>query len=601
MLGSGGAVAVRASSVSLRRVSFLSNEASWRGGAISAAGDGGVRTSAAARIGRADSGKRPQPEAAAFRLRLEGDTRFLRNAAARGESDVQLCAGAELTGGPLAQPEARPLASAGAEGGAQAERSCADGEAAAASSVVASATPPTVASCESDEEADRERQREAAGGAFGPGMMQALECGCEALEAIELASAAPGLERQALPLLARATAADPYSPVAFNTHATFLYQHGFDRQAALRLADFRAARPDSAAAQQMGLMLANQSWPALHARATNLNKHTARLRAGTPSAVRYASKAEAQDATTEAFLQALLLAPAQGDLWLDLGTSLFFAGELAESERVYAEGAARVSEHSELAKEAARVAAFPPVRPAFQEHIERFPASEFDEIVLPPHSYGSRAGSADLQAGAEVFGERPRAYVSRSALLPREACEEAVRAAEDWARRNGGWTTQRHHAVPTTDVPLIDLPSVLPWFNDALREGLLPALSSRYPEAAAEIALMRVLDCFLVRYRAGAQARLPTHSDQSLLSFTISLNDPDEYEGGGTWFEALGRSIDAPAAGHVVMFPGKVEHGGNAISAGTRYIIVLFIGYASNRSGRPSGYVLEQLREMAAG
>ena len=110
-----------------------------------------------------------------------------------------------------------------------------------------------------------------------------------------------------------------------------------------------------------------------------------------------------------------------------------------------------------------------------------------------------------------------------------------------------------------------------------------------------------VLDCFLVKYSAAAQNKLPTHADQSLLSFTISLNDPSEYVGGGTWFERLGRPIDAPGAGHVIMFPGKVEHGGNPITGGTRYVIVLFMGYSANRSERPDGYVLDQLRQLESG
>ena len=49
--------------------------------------------------------------------------------------------------------------------------------------------------------------------------------------------------------------------------------------------------------------------------------------------------------------------------------------------------------------------------------------------------------------------------------------------------------------------------------------------------------------------------------------------------------------LDAPAAGHAVLFPGKLQHGGNAISRGERYIIVLFMGYEANRSGREPGYV----------
>ena len=105
-----------------------------------------------------------------------------------------------------------------------------------------------------------------------------------------------------------------------------------------------------------------------------------------------------------------------------------------------------------------------------------------------------------------------------------------------------------------------------------------------------------------MRYDASAQASLPTHTDQSLLSFTIALNDPSEYEGGGTYFRGIDRAIDAPAAGHAVLFPGKVEHGGHPVTKGRRYIIVLFMGYDANRmSGKPPGYVLERFHELRGG
>ena len=94
------------------------------------------------------------------------------------------------------------------------------------------------------------------------------------------------------------------------------------------------------------------------------------------------------------------------------------------------------------------------------------------------------------------------------------------------------------------------------------------------------------------------QASLPLHSDQSILSFTIALNDPAEYEGGGTWFRGLGMAVDAAAAGHVVMFPGKLEHAGHPITSGTRYVIVLFCGYDSNLSERPNGWVMQRFVEL---
>ena len=49
------------------------------------------------------------------------------------------------------------------------------------------------------------------------------------------------------------------------------------------------------------------------------------------------------------------------------------------------------------------------------------------------------------------------------------------------------------------------LPELLPWFAEALRTQLFPALASRYPDAAPDPAGLRVLDAFLVKYHAGAQ------------------------------------------------------------------------------------------------
>lgn len=276
--------------------------------------------------------------------------------------------------------------------------------------------------------------------------------------------------------------------------------------------------------------------------------------------------------------------------------------ELAESERCYAEGLRRAPGHSKLLHEAETWRTFAPS--ASEEAVAAsgrvsFADDDFDRIVLPEGSYADRLSSLDIHMGEAFFGATPAAWVSRAPLLSRDECARAIASAEAWAERNGGWTTKRHFSVPTTDVPLSALPDLLPWFNRALATRLFPALLSRYPQAAGRPSQLRVLDAFLVRYAAGAQAELPTHADQGQLSFTIMLNDPSEYEGGGTWFPELGRALDGGAAGHVVLFPSKVQHGGRSISKGVRYIVVLFVGVDVNRSGRPQGYVLEELRRRS--
>jgi hypothetical protein len=62
----------------------------------------------------------------------------------------------------------------------------------------------------------------------------------------------------------------------------------------------------------------------------------------------------------------------------------------------------------------------------------------------------------------------------------------------------------------------------------------------------------------------------------SVLSFNVALNARSEYEGGGTWFEGLGRSLPIER-GHVCAHAGGVLHGGHPITGGVRYILVAFV------------------------
>jgi len=71
------------------------------------------------------------------------------------------------------------------------------------------------------------------------------------------------------------------------------------------------------------------------------------------------------------------------------------------------------------------------------------------------------------------------------------------------------------------------------------------------------------------------------HRDGPLVTATITLNRRDEYDGGGTLIEALAAGSDSGVQrverGHVVLHPGAVRHGGEAITRGLRYVLVFFI------------------------
>ena len=80
------------------------------------------------------------------------------------------------------------------------------------------------------------------------------------------------------------------------------------------------------------------------------------------------------------------------------------------------------------------------------------------------------------------------------------------------------------------------------------------------------------------------QVFLPLHTDQSSHSFIIPLNASSEYTGGGTYFPSL-NCILRPGVGQALLFPGgSILHGGQPITAGTRYILAVFAYMTSSSS-----------------
>jgi len=88
----------------------------------------------------------------------------------------------------------------------------------------------------------------------------------------------------------------------------------------------------------------------------------------------------------------------------------------------------------------------------------------------------------------------------------------------------------------------------------AARSLLPPGLSSRGMD-------MRVYNALIVRYDALKQRdHMPAHADFSLLTVNIALNS--EFEGGGTWFQALGGDggevVVAQGTGHALLHAGAL-------------------------------------------
>jgi hypothetical protein len=113
---------------------------------------------------------------------------------------------------------------------------------------------------------------------------------------------------------------------------------------------------------------------------------------------------------------------------------------------------------------------------------------------------------------------------------------------------------------------------------------------------------MRVHDAFIVRYDADGDGSisLPEHSDTSAVSFTVALNSSgNDFEGGGTWIEALGEKgmvVDADV-GHAVAFAGPLRHAGYPVTRGCRVILVLFLYVDGYQYG---GFLNEYIKKNGA-
>lgn len=185
-----------------------------------------------------------------------------------------------------------------------------------------------------------------------------------------------------------------------------------------------------------------------------------------------------------------------------------------------------------------------------------------------------------------------------------------LQIARSYATENKSWEQQdssRHASYPTVDFAVdecIELSHYLGASGIDFEERIFGALSMAYDIDADD---MSFLDLFCASYEASesfdasndiAEDRntmdhLDFHRDGSLLSFTILLSPRDEFEGGGTIFDALGDVapgdletqsilqsagvIQPPQAGYAVLHSGKLFHGGHVVTKGQRIVLVGFV------------------------
>ena len=169
-------------------------------------------------------------------------------------------------------------------------------------------------------------------------------------------------------------------------------------------------------------------------------------------------------------------------------------------------------------------------------------------------------------------------------------------AAEHIAAGSGGSTFTM---VDTNrDVAVHAMPRAQSWLNRVGLPRVARLAASCFGSGVGDPGNLFVYRALVINYDAAAGlTRQPVHRDGCLLSVTIPLSDASEYTGGGTYVEALGRSIRVDR-GHALMQPGALRHSGNHIERGERWVLVLFLGTLRMRHGEHTRRFKERASDL---
>jgi len=163
-----------------------------------------------------------------------------------------------------------------------------------------------------------------------------------------------------------------------------------------------------------------------------------------------------------------------------------------------------------------------------------------------------------------------------------ELCNKIIDECELYAINRGGWTTDRHATNPTTDLCVKDIKNILPVFLEIYTTiiGKIKEIHNIFNENN----LFTINDAFVVKYEHDKQNELEMHSDAGDVTVNILLNDPSDFEGGGTFFEE-GNQTYFLNRGDMLIHRAISTHSGLKITKGKRYVLVIFIEVYDLTSG----------------
>jgi hypothetical protein len=187
-------------------------------------------------------------------------------------------------------------------------------------------------------------------------------------------------------------------------------------------------------------------------------------------------------------------------------------------------------------------------------------------------------------------------------VLSDEEASTCLDLAQRYGQFTGKWNKPddlRHTNYATCDFAIEEAHQLLNYLEQIrFTDRMWDCLSLAFDIDGED--LLGYIDFFCVRYVASgedhqdAMDRLQEHRDGSILSFSVLLTPPSDFEGGGTSFDALrdvqddsyasvlhsGGIVRPPRAGDVTLHSGKLFHGADVVTKGKRVVLVGFVDVA---------------------
>ena len=236
-----------------------------------------------------------------------------------------------------------------------------------------------------------------------------------------------------------------------------------------------------------------------------------------------------------------------------------------------------------------RVEGFSPGQNPHSRQLPAAAASTDVAIAIP------RALEGDVEDGAYPSSLHT---IHVTSILTDEEVAMCLQLATTYAEATGRWEQpdqERHATYATCDFAIEDCDSLESYLKSIdFDNRMWTLLSDKYTVEKEDLSY---IDFFCAHYQAQGERetqtmdRLEAHRDGSLLSFTVLLNSPQEFEGGGTFFDALrdepasevlapGGVVRPMRAGDVVLQCGKILHGADVVRRGKRTVLVGFVDVA---------------------